>query len=230
MACSNCGNPKVFARGLCGGCYHRLRRRGTLARKNVVNSGKCKEEGCDRQAFSKNLCGRHYQLAQHALYSTWQTLRSRAQGAYPKAWDRFDDFLREVGERPTPRHQLRRPDPEKPWSKKNMVWREPIGQSFKGDSKAYQWAWHLRNRYGLTVEQVEAMHKAQDWKCAICEGQLASGKKVCIDHCHVTRKVRGILCDDCNKAIGLMNDDPARLRAAADYLDSHSPLLTTAAA
>lgn len=52
--------------------------------------------------------------------------------------------------------------------------------------------------------------------CEVC----GSTKKLCIDHDHATGKVRGTLCDACNKVLGLMNDDPARLRAAATYLET----------
>lgn len=222
MPCSACPKEKVFSRGLCQACYYRQRRNGTTTRKNVVNSGACSHPECDRHSFSKNLCSLHYHRAQHPLYGTWQTMRSRAQGAYPEHWDRFESFLADVGERPGPKHMFRRPDPSKPWSKINMVWREPVGVKWKGNITAYQWVWHLKNRYGITPEQVEQMAKDQDGRCACCPVELVKAKKVCVDHDHVTRQVRGLLCDACNKAIGLMNDEPARLRAAAVYLELHS--------
>jgi hypothetical protein len=40
-----------------------------------------------------------------------------------------------------------------------------------------------------------------------------------IDHCHITGKVRGLLCHKCNKGIGLLGDDPARVAAALNYLE-----------
>lgn len=228
MTCSACPKEKVFSRGLCQACYYRLRRNGTTVRKYVVNSGSCSHPGCGRQSFAKNLCNLHYHRAQHPLYGTWQTMRSRAQGAYPKHWDRFDDFLADVGVRPGPKHMLRRLDPSKPWSKTNMVWREPIGRSSKTDMKAYQWVWHLRNRYGITQADVDAMAKAQDGKCAVCGSMLGAagpdGKpsRVCVDHDHITRKVRGLLCDPCNKGLGAFADNLASLRAAITYLESHA--------
>ena len=70
----------------------------------------------------------------------------------------------------------------------------------------------------------------QDGKCANCrrppeQVHRKSGKvrDLAVDHCHETKAVRGLLCTDCNMAIGLLRDDPALLRAAADYLDRHSP-------
>jgi hypothetical protein len=104
-----------------------------------------------------------------------------------------------------------------------MVWREPIPGSFKGDRKDYARKWDLRKKYNLTVEQVEAMAKAQNGRCGCCPAVLGeNGAKVCVDHDHVTRAVRGLLCDPCNKALGLMQDDVDRLRRAADYLELHA--------
>lgn len=46
--------------------------------------------------------------------------------------------------------------------------------------------------------------------------------RMAIDHCHETHKVRGLLCMDCNIALGLMKDDPDRLRALAAYAEAHT--------
>jgi hypothetical protein len=70
-------------------------------------------------------------------------------------------------------------------------------------------------KYGLTVEQVEAMKEAQGGACAICECRLVSQ---CIDHDHRTGSVRGLLCFSCNVGIGHLRDDPRILRAALAYL------------
>lgn len=69
---------------------------------------------------------------------------------------------------------------------------------------------------------------AQENKCLICgteevsTGKSGKPKRLAADHCHETGKVRGLLCQRCNVAIGLMDDDPARLVAAAAYLEQHT--------
>lgn len=61
---------------------------------------------------------------------------------------------------------------------------------------------HLVRKYGITIEQYDAMLKSQDGKCAICKFIFPESKKLwnrpCVDHCHETNKVRGILCRKCN--------------------------------
>lgn len=221
--CSGCHSTKIFARGMCQPCYYRNRRNGTTQRRNVVNTGSCSMPGCGRQSLAKNLCLLHYQRAQHPLRNTWMSLRSRYPGEFPPSWANLEVFAAEVGERPSPSYQLRRPNPQRPWCKSNMAWVQPIGVSSTTAAKEYAWRWHLRNRYGLTVEQVEEMAKAQDGRCAICPAVLGDGgAKVCVDHDHLTRKVRGLLCDPCNKALGAFNDSVSSIRAAIAYLEKHA--------
>ena len=73
-------------------------------------------------------------------------------------------------------------------------------------------------QYGLTPEEYEEMMAAQEGLCAICRGEQHNGRNWCVDHDHVTGKVRGILCMACNTALGNFRDDPAILAAAIRYL------------
>lgn len=75
--------------------------------------------------------------------------------------------------------------------------------------------WRLY-RYGLTEEAYDALMEKQDGGCAICgaEGDFS------VDHCHDTKKVRGLLCRECNIGLGKFKDDPELLRKAISYLIS----------
>lgn len=82
----------------------------------------------------------------------------------------------------------------------------------------------MRRLYGITTEQYDAMFDEQDGRCAICRlpeqmTRLGVTRGLCVDHDHETGRVRGLLCAACNFALGKFNDDPARLRAAAEYLE-----------
>ncbi|MBL7495215.1 hypothetical protein I6A84_17475 [Frankia sp. CNm7] len=74
--------------------------------------------------------------------------------------------------------------------------------------------WKLKERYGLTAEQVAQMVADQGGMCAICEERPAEH----VDHDHATGVVRGVLCFTCNVGLGTFEDDPTRLLDAMRYL------------
>jgi hypothetical protein len=80
---------------------------------------------------------------------------------------------------------------------------------------------HLRSEFNLTLEQFEAMFEAQGQCCGICRKPRAAMRKLCVDHCHATLKVRGILCDNCNFGIAQFRDNPMFLHYAIEYLQRH---------
>jgi hypothetical protein len=81
---------------------------------------------------------------------------------------------------------------------------------------------HLLRSYGITLKKYQALVEKQDGKCAICHGPPNGRvKKLVVDHNHETGKIRELLCDGCNRAIGFMKDDPEQLRAAALYLEKN---------
>jgi hypothetical protein len=71
--------------------------------------------------------------------------------------------------------------------------------------------------YGISMADYEAMFERQGGACAICK---RTDVTLCVDHCHLTGEVRGLLCSQCNSAIGFCSDDPAVLQAAAAYLQA----------
>lgn len=81
-------------------------------------------------------------------------------------------------------------------------------------------------RYGLTIELHDEMLIAQNGLCAICgkppnPDGIRAASRLHADHDHVTGKVRALLCNSCNNGIGRFRDDPALLRAAAEYIERH---------
>jgi hypothetical protein len=74
-------------------------------------------------------------------------------------------------------------------------------------------------RYGLTLKDYRAIVAQQGKACAICR---RSDRPLVVDHCHVTKKVRRLLCNKCNVGLGCFNDDPSLLRAAAAYLEAEA--------
>lgn len=84
------------------------------------------------------------------------------------------------------------------------------------------WRAKMKWRYGLSEDDFWALYEAQLGACAICKTPFPSteeSRRPCVDHCHATGAVRGLLCDHCNNGLGRFADNPARLRAAAAYLE-----------
>jgi len=107
------------------------------------------------------------------------------------------------------------------WSKRN---RDKIkGYDNKESRRRANRATTLR-KYGLTASEYDDMMAEQGDLCAICGnpetclGNNGEVKMLAVDHNHDTGEVRGLLCNNCNRAIGLLGDDPQLLLKAVAYL------------
>jgi hypothetical protein len=104
----------------------------------------------------------------------------------------------------------------------------------KEKQKAYYKEWWARNgrdnnlkkRYGIGEKEYKELYENQKGNCAICGKHATSvftkgaeGFELCVDHCHNTSKVRGLLCENCNTGIGKLGDSPELLRNAITYLE-----------
>jgi hypothetical protein len=78
---------------------------------------------------------------------------------------------------------------------------------------------YYRNYYGISLEEYNSLFDKQGGVCAICSTP-PSTRRLAVDHCHDTGKVRGLLCVKCNAGIGNLNDDVEMLKAAIKYLES----------
>ena len=80
----------------------------------------------------------------------------------------------------------------------------------------------LRRKFGISLVQYDDMRAAQKPGCAICPATKPGGRGTWhVDHDHATKKVRGLLCQNCNIGLGNFKDDPARLTLALAYLRKH---------
>lgn len=98
------------------------------------------------------------------------------------------------------------------WNKNKRL-SDPITYKQKAKEQA------LKRLYNLTFVDFNRILLEQNNRCKICNTDNFGKKGPSVDHDHTTGKVRGILCGRCNKAIGLMDDSPNKLRLAAEYLD-----------
>ena len=86
----------------------------------------------------------------------------------------------------------------------------------------HRWRLEVKRKYGITAVQYYMMLDQQGGQCKICKESGPGGRgrtsRMAVDHCHSTGKVRGLLCNRCNRAIGLLGDNTDFLTAAIEYL------------
>lgn len=104
---------------------------------------------------------------------------------------------------------------QKEWMAKNPGYHKQWGLKNPDRKTAKRLKWV----YGITLEQYNDMLIAQGEMCKICKTpHHALKKKLSVDHCHATNKIRGLLCDLCNRALGFFKDNPQLLIEASLYL------------
>lgn len=208
------GKQKTLKSGYCDKHLFRASRHGTIVQPRPLDWG----------AREK-----------HPNYQIWVWHRRKGVAGFFKDWhDDFWAFVEAVGDRPA-KHTLRRNDPTQPLGPGNWDWVESLDSK---DKAAYQRNWrqanpekatshNLKKMYGITLEQYEEIAVQQNGVCAICKNpeqaldKDGAPRRMPVDHCHKTGKVRALLCTACNRALGLFKDNPEVLRSAAQYVEKH---------
>ena len=75
----------------------------------------------------------------------------------------------------------------------------------------------LRRKYGMLLQDFKALQVLQQQRCAVC----GCKHPLVVDHCHKTKRVRALLCGQCNRALGLLYEDPRRVRALLRYIQKY---------
>ena len=92
-------------------------------------------------------------------------------------------------------------------------------QRYKGNKQERQRQANRKHRYGLDYLPIEEMNKEQGGLCAVCRKPFIQRNEPQMDHDHNTMEIRGLLCFQCNRGIGGLQDNPALCRVAAEYLE-----------
>lgn len=102
----------------------------------------------------------------------------------------------------------------KAWYLKNRERRLAVARE-----RRYSRAATLKKKYGLTLEEYDQMVDERDGRCDICQRRPSgTHRSLCVDHCHETGRIRGLLCSPCNRAIGQLGDTAEHLSRALEYL------------
>lgn len=208
--CTVCREPSL-AKRLCRKHYMRFQRHGHTEQTRPKGWG---------------------QKEKHPLYDSWWWTK-RAEAGRVDRWNDFWLFVEDVGERPNPSSRLSRYDAGKPFGPENCYWGEVTGPLPTTSTRADRAIWQrmyrrkkklehagfeMKRGFGISLQDYDRMMEAQNDVCAIC-GEKCKHFALAIDHCHATKKIRGLLCALCNLGLGQFKDDPVRLRNAAAYLE-----------
>jgi hypothetical protein len=80
---------------------------------------------------------------------------------------------------------------------------------------------YMKRVYGVSLEEYEAMSDEQNGLCYICNQPPTSEKRLAIDHCHDSGRVRRLLCTKCNTALGLLNENVDIMKKLIHYVEEH---------
>lgn len=205
-----------------------------MAKTKVVR-GLCTVDGCTRAHKARGYCAVHYQ----------HYLRGVPVRAEIKTRDRtpHEHCLEEGCQEPVKakglcaahyarllRHgHTRFPDRKKPAKPCSVAGCESHVYAKGVCHQHYIRGRKLPQKYGITAERADSILETQGGVCAICRCAQTKrdhrSSKIMdydVDHDHSTGKVRGLLCSNCNRSIGLLQDDPAVIASAIAYLAKHS--------
>lgn len=100
-------------------------------------------------------------------------------------------------------------------NKESVEWRKKNPKRMARNNRK----WHIKARYGISLDDYNEMFKAQNGCCAICgKHQSQHNHRLYVDHNHITGKVRALLCRNCNIGLGHFKDSPELLETAASYV------------
>ena len=111
---------------------------------------------------------------------------------------------------------------QRKWREENLEWCVQKSKEWYENNKDRVRNNQLVKEFGITLDQYNSMLEKQNGVCALCfGGPDAKSKKLAVDHCHSTGKIRSLLCRGCNVGIGNLKDSPELLEKAAQYIRRH---------
>lgn len=142
-------------------------------------------------------------MTKYSTHNKRQTDQTAAPSKYPQGWFK-DKPCRHCGTMFSPR------------GPSNLYCSQDCADDAWADN-------YLQKTYGIDWKHYVSMLEKQNHKCAICGSEGFTMKeghrmKLVVDHCHTTGRVRGLLCHNCNRALGLFQDNIESINRAIDYL------------
>jgi len=109
--------------------------------------------------------------------------------------------------------------------KRTSLWQKNNPERHRANVTRYQRAnpekmqdYNRKYEFGIPLGEYDRMLVEQNGVCAICRQPLMHSRPLDVDHCHITRQIRGLLCWSCNRGLGFFKDNPTYLHNALSYL------------
>lgn len=180
----------------------------------------------------------------HPLYGVWRNLirQHTAKNTVCERWRDFNNFIDDIKEHAGEDYRFHRKYNDRPYGPDNYRWRFKYVSTAhsRENRKLYMRKWKakrkliepdyehdvgLKKQYGISAKQYAEILDQQGGACAICKNGEKSVahtsnkiRRLMVDHCHATGKVRGILCSRCNRGLGFFQDSMENLNGAILYL------------
>ncbi len=192
---------------------------------------------------------KYTRIEKHELYQCWRWMnrKYKSRKEVCERWFNFWNFVEDIKTHPNSKeYNFSRIDPNKPFQPDNWKWiprktNTTEGKRERGKLRMRDWIAKkriedpdyeqessLRKQFKIGVKEYRDMFNKQNGVCAICgekEKALAVGAKrprrLAVDHCHSTDKIRGLLCNYCNRGLGCFKDNIKNLETAINYLKTN---------
>lgn len=189
--------------------------------KRKTYPGFCQYEGCGVPCALK-WCKEHSYKAQRGRRFSGTCEWDGCSNPCPKRWC---EEHRQAGYKLLHKqaHQRRMQDPVKAAKARaqSRDYQRRVRSTWGPLDKHLEYQKQRLSKYGVTLDWYNAQIERQGGRCAICQEVPTGERPWHVDHCHDSGIVRELLCGPCNTGLGHMRDNPAVLRAAADYLERH---------
>lgn len=104
--------------------------------------------------------------------------------------------------------------------------KQKFNKAYRSKPEIY-WERRILIKFGITKADYDRLLEAQGGVCAICRGtQVNRRKRLDVDHCHKTGRVRGLLCGFCNRALGMLKDNPELFLRVVTYLSKPGEVIS----
>jgi hypothetical protein len=107
---------------------------------------------------------------------------------------------------------------QRQWRKKHPEYDKEYNKKYRERHPRYNPDRRLKHEYGISLDEYDKMVENQEGVCAICK-KPPIGRRLAVDHDHVTGKIRGLLCHNCNVSLGLLGEDSEAIKRLLDYLE-----------